>query len=135
MPRFGSQSVRVHLLTVHESVVVGTIGVLSCGRGRRVPRRLVDGKFRAITLLDSTTEVSGQVMIIRDPQIEICALEERRGHQRGNIFAVHGDISFNGPKVHVLSGCVNVSTQTRDEGLHRPHQQHIFDEERIEFRG
>jgi hypothetical protein len=35
----------------------------------------------------------------------------------------------------VLSGRVNVSAQTRDEGLHRPHQQHIFDEERIEFRG
>jgi hypothetical protein len=121
MPRFGSQSVRVHLLTVHESVVIGTIGVLSRGRGRRVPRRLVYGKFRAITLLDSTTEVSGQVTIIRDPQIKICALEERRGHQTGNIFVVHGDISFNGPKVHVLSACVKVSAQTRGEGLHRPH--------------
>ncbi len=121
MPRFGNQSVRVHLLNVDESVIVGTIGILSCGRGRRVPRRLVDRKFRAITLLDGTTEVSGQVTIIRDPQIEICTLEERRGHQTGNIFAIHGDISLNGPKLHVLSGRVNVFAQTRDEGLHQPH--------------
>jgi hypothetical protein len=61
------------------------------------------------------------VTIIRDPQIEICTLEERRGHQTGNIFAIHGDISLNGPKLHVLSGRVNVFAQTRDEGLHQPH--------------
>ncbi len=73
--------------------------------------------------------------IICNPQIEICVLEERHGHQTGNILAVHGNISLNGPKVHVLSSGVDVSTQTRNEGLHKPHQQHIFDEERIEFRG
>jgi hypothetical protein len=48
-------------------------------------------------LLDGTTKVSGQMTIIRDPQIEICVLEERYGHQTGNIFAVHGGISLNGP--------------------------------------
>ncbi len=78
--------------------------------------------------------LSGQVTIIRNPQIEIRVLQECRGHQTGNIFAVHGGISLNGPKVHVLSGGVDVSTQARDERLHRPHQQHVFDEEQIEFR-
>jgi hypothetical protein len=29
MPHFGSQSVRVHLLTIQESMIVGTIGILS----------------------------------------------------------------------------------------------------------
>jgi hypothetical protein len=85
-------------------------------------------------LLDGTAKVSGQMTIICNPQIEICLLEERHGHQTGNIFAIHGDISLNGPKVHVLSSGVDVSMQTRDERLHRPHQQHVFDEEQIEFR-
>jgi hypothetical protein len=30
-------------------------------------------------------------------------LEECRGHQTENIFAVDGFVSLNGPKVHVLS--------------------------------
>jgi hypothetical protein len=66
-------------------------------------------------LLDGTTKVSGQVRVIRDPQIKIRMLEEHRGHQMGNIFAVHGSISLDGPKVHVLLRGVDVSTQARDE--------------------
>jgi len=80
-------------------------------------------------LLDGTTEVSDEVMVIREPQVEIRVLKERRGHQTGNIFAVHGGISLDGPKVHVLSGGVIVSAEARDERLHWPHQQDVFDEE------
>jgi hypothetical protein len=55
--------------------------------------------------------------------------QECNGHQTGYIFAVHGGISLDGPKVGVLLGSVDISIQTGDERLHRPHEQHIFNEE------
>jgi hypothetical protein len=60
-------------------------------------------------------------------------LEEPSGHQTRNMSTVHGCISLNGPNVHVLLGSVDISTQTGDERLHRPHKQHVFDEEQIQF--
>ncbi len=99
-----------------------------------MPWCFVDGKFRAITLFDGTVEISGQMTIICDPEIHIYMLKERCGHQTENIFAIYGNVLLNGPEVHVLSSGVDVSTQTRDERLHRRHQQHIFEEEQIEFK-
>jgi hypothetical protein len=85
-------------------------------------------------LFDGAAEVSGKMTIICNPYIKICMFEEPNGHQTRNMSALHGRISLNGPNVHVLLGSVDISTQTGNERLHRPHKQHVFDEQQIQFR-
>ncbi len=96
-----------------------------------MPGGFVDGKFRAITLFDGVAKVSGEMTVIYNPHIKICMLKEPSGHQTENISTIHGCISLNGPNVHVFLGNVDMSTQTGNEGLHRPHEQHAFNEQQI----
>jgi hypothetical protein len=69
-------------------------------------------------LFDGATKVSGKMTIIFNPKIKICMFVERNGHQTGNISAMHGYISLNGPNVHVLLGNVDIFAQIDDERLH-----------------